>query len=81
MGSGCESIADVSEQRQRNPPKNISDQLVRPEELQREDDAAEAHDEDRNRKRNEQIDRRGHAAKVRASLDGVADQHADQDRP
>ena len=30
---------------------------------------------------NEQIDRRGQAADIRAGLDGVADQHANQDRP
>lgn len=56
-------------------------ELVGTEDLKGEDGTADRHDEHRDRQRHEQIDRRGHAAEIRPSLDGVADQHADQDWP
>ena len=70
----------VSQQRQRQPAERIANERVRAKELQRDNDQGGGDDDHLERNGDQHVQRGGYAAQVRAGLDGVADQHADERR-
>ncbi len=75
---GQQRRADIREQGQRQPAEGVADHVVGREALQREHRQRHRGDQPRDRHRQEDVERRRHAAEIGRRLDDVADDHADQ---
>jgi hypothetical protein len=80
VGTGQDSSHDVGQKRERQPAEHVSDEGVGAPDLQRQHEETDGNDDERDRQRDEEVDRRRHATEVGRRLDGVPQHHPDQGR-